>query len=70
MSGFDEFMKTTMLPAECDDDRVIVGMRLAWQEATRVEREACAVLAETIPASATFVWEIPPLIADAIRGRV
>lgn len=31
MSGFKEFMKTTMLPAECDDEQVVVGMRLAYE---------------------------------------
>ena len=33
MSDFDKWFRTTMLPAECDDERVIVGMRLCWDAA-------------------------------------
>ena len=31
--AFDKWFHTTMLPAECDDERVIVGMRLCWNAA-------------------------------------
>ena len=32
---FEEFMKTEMLPAECDEERVLVGMRLAFEAGCR-----------------------------------
>ena len=31
--AFENWFKTEMLPAECDDERVIVGMRLCWNAA-------------------------------------
>jgi hypothetical protein len=30
---FEEFIQTAMLPAECDDPEVMVGMRLCWDHA-------------------------------------
>ena len=33
MSDFDKWFKTEMLPAECDDERVVVGLRLCWDAA-------------------------------------
>ena len=32
MSDFDKWFKTEMLPAECDDERVVVGLRLCWDD--------------------------------------
>lgn len=31
--AFEKWSKTEMLPAECDDERVMVGMRLCWNAA-------------------------------------
>ena len=31
--AFEKWFKTTLLPAECDDERVIVGLRLCWNAA-------------------------------------
>ena len=33
MKAFEKFLKETCLPAECDDERVMVGMRMCWQDA-------------------------------------
>lgn len=33
MSSFDKWFHTTMLPAECDDERVVVGLKICWNDA-------------------------------------
>ena len=30
--AFENWFKNEMLPAECDDERVMVGMRLCWDD--------------------------------------
>lgn len=42
--AFEKWFKTEMLPAECDDERVMVGMRLCWNAAMRY----AAAVAETV----------------------
>lgn len=37
---FEEFMATTTLPAECDDERVLVGMRMAFNAGQEMFKSA------------------------------
>lgn len=31
--AFENWFKNEMLPAECDDERVIVGLKICWEDA-------------------------------------
>ena len=44
---FDDWFVTEMLPAEVDDDRIIVGLRLAYLAGAAAMRERRAEVAES-----------------------
>ena len=80
--AFEKWFKTEMLPAECDDERVIVGMRLCWdarqEEIDRLKEENVryrmaleTIATETIePAYSTQIATRWRMIAREAVGEV
>lgn len=54
MRAFEAFYKSTCLPAECDDERVKVGMLMCWQAALLHAAEI-AENAEKAPSIGAFL---------------
>ena len=71
MSSFDKWFHTTMLPAECDDERVIVGLKICWEDALLHAAElASAYSVEVIKTDCTDSIQIGKLIASELRKEV
>ena len=71
MSSFDKWFRTTMLPAECDDERVIVGLKICWEDALLHAAElASAYSVEVIKTDGTDSIQIGKLIASELRKEV
>ena len=71
MSSFDKWFHTTMLPAECDDERVIVGLKICWEDALLHAAElASAYSVEVIKTDGTDSIQIGKLIASELRKEV
>ena len=71
MSSFDKWFRTTMHPAECDDERVIVGLKICWEDALLHAAElASAYSVEVIKTDGTDSIQIGKLIASELRKEV
>ena len=71
MSSFDKWFRTTMLPAECDDERVIVGLKICWEDALlHAAKLASAYSVEVIKTDGTDSIQIGKLIANELRKEV
>ena len=71
VSSFDKWFRTTMLPAECDDERVIVGLKICWEDALLHAAElASAYSVEVIKTDGTDSIQIGKLIASELRKEV
>ena len=71
MSSFDKWFRTTMLPAECDDERVIVGLKICWEDALLHAAElASAYSVEVNKNDGTDSIQIGKLIASELRKEV
>ena len=67
VSSFDKWFHTTMLPAECDDERVIVGLKICWEDALLHAAElASAYGVEVIKTDGTDSIQIGKLIASIL----
>ena len=58
MSDFDKWFKTEMLPAECDDERVVVGLRLCWGAAMLHAAEVAANECDEDSGSNTYFYNM------------
>ena len=71
MSSFDKWFRTTMLPAECDDERVIEGMRLCWNDALLHAAEVAAEECDEDSGSNAYFYNMACYnIAGALRKEV
>jgi hypothetical protein len=71
MDRFETFMATEMLPAECDDERVKVGMQLCWNAALEYAAEIAEANNIGVRARMGVTWwDYGVDVADAIREKI
>lgn len=69
--AFENWFKNEMLPAECDDERVIVGMRLCWNDAMLHAAEiASAYSLEVKKPDGTDIVQLGKFIANEIQKEM